>query len=173
MDFPGGSSSKESTCNAGDLGLIPGLGRFPWRKAWQPTPIFLPGESQGQRSLADYSPWHCKESVMTEWLSTAHKAENNLLKQWFSVSVCLGICWWTYEYRSLGPTFRVPDSVVLGQDLRICISSKVMLILLPENHVLRSTAMRLVFCYLDLTGEGSGTQRSKTIFPFIFWTFFL
>ena len=113
------------------------------------------------------------ESVMTEWLSTAHKAENNLLKQWFSVSVCLGICWWTYEYRSLGPTFRVPDSVVLGQDLRICISSKVMLILLPENHVLRSTAMRLVFCYLDLTGEGSGTQRSKTIFPFIFWTFFL
>ena len=35
---------KEFTCNAGDLGSIPGLGRFPWRKAWQPTPVFLPGE---------------------------------------------------------------------------------------------------------------------------------
>ena len=34
-----GSDTKESTCNAGDLGSIPGLGRFPWRKAWQPTPV--------------------------------------------------------------------------------------------------------------------------------------
>ena len=45
LGFPGGSVSKESTCNAGDLGSIPGLGRFPWRRAWQPTPVFLPGES--------------------------------------------------------------------------------------------------------------------------------
>ena len=43
--FPGGSDSKESACNVGDWGLIPGLGRFPWRRAWQPTPVFLPGES--------------------------------------------------------------------------------------------------------------------------------
>ena len=40
-----GSESKESPCNAGDLGSIPGLGRFPWRREWLPTPIFLPGES--------------------------------------------------------------------------------------------------------------------------------
>ena len=39
------------------LGLIPGLGRFPWRRAWQATPVFLPGESHGQRSLAGYRPW--------------------------------------------------------------------------------------------------------------------
>ena len=44
--FPGSSAGKESTCNAGDLGSIPGLGRFPWRRAWQPTPVFLPGESR-------------------------------------------------------------------------------------------------------------------------------
>ena len=50
--FPGGSDSEESTCNAGDLGLIPGLGRFPWRRAWQPIPVFLPGESPWKRSLA-------------------------------------------------------------------------------------------------------------------------
>ena len=37
-------------------GLIPGLGRFPWRREWQPTLVFLPGEFHGQRSLVSYSP---------------------------------------------------------------------------------------------------------------------
>ena len=41
----------------------------PWRKEWQPTPVFLPGESHGERSLADYSPRGCKESDMTERLT--------------------------------------------------------------------------------------------------------
>ena len=45
MDFPQSLVGKESVCNAGDLGLIPGSGRFHWRKKWQPTPVFLPGES--------------------------------------------------------------------------------------------------------------------------------
>ena len=40
--------------NIRDTNLIPGSGRFPWRRAWQPTPVFLPGESHGQRSLVDY-----------------------------------------------------------------------------------------------------------------------
>ena len=44
MGFPGGSEGKESTCNAGDLGFDPWVGKIPWR-AWQPTPVFLPGES--------------------------------------------------------------------------------------------------------------------------------
>ena len=49
------------------------LGRkIPWRKAWQPTPVFLPGESPWQRSLVGYSPWGSKESDMTEWLSRVH-----------------------------------------------------------------------------------------------------
>ena len=44
---------------AGDPGSIPGLGRvsIPWRRKWQPTPVFLPEESHGQRSLAGYIPW--------------------------------------------------------------------------------------------------------------------
>ena len=41
VSFPGGSNSKESACNAAD----PWVGRIPWRRAWQPTPVFLPGES--------------------------------------------------------------------------------------------------------------------------------
>ena len=44
------------------------LGRIPWRRAWQPTPIFLPGESQGQRNLVGCSPWGREESDTTEGL---------------------------------------------------------------------------------------------------------
>ena len=58
--FPGGTDGKESACNAGDLGVIPEfnpwIGKTPWRRAWQPTPVFLPRESHGQRSLVGYSP---------------------------------------------------------------------------------------------------------------------
>ena len=57
--FPGASDGKESACNAeatGDAGSI--LGREdPRRRKWQLTPVFLPGESHGQRSLAGYGPW--------------------------------------------------------------------------------------------------------------------
>ena len=49
-----------------DMGSIPGLGRSPWRRAWQPTPVFLLGESHGQRSLEGYSPWGLKEWDTTE-----------------------------------------------------------------------------------------------------------
>ena len=61
LGFPGGSGDKESACNAGDMGLISGLGR--------PTPVFWSGEFHGQRSLAGYNPWGCTESDMTEQLS--------------------------------------------------------------------------------------------------------
>ena len=54
--FPGGSDGKESACNAGRPGFDPWVRKIPWRKEWLPTPLFLPGEFHGQRSLADYSP---------------------------------------------------------------------------------------------------------------------
>ena len=52
--------------NIRDADSIPGLGKIPWRRAWQPTPVFLPGESHGQRNLGGYSPLGCKESDMPE-----------------------------------------------------------------------------------------------------------
>ena len=71
LGFPGGSDNKESACNAGDLGgedpleeglpmqemQAPGSGKIPWRREWQPTPVLLPGEFHGWRSLAGCSPW--------------------------------------------------------------------------------------------------------------------
>ena len=69
LNFPGGSSGKESTCQCRRWrrsGFSPWVGKIPWRRKWQPTPVFLPGEAYGQRSLAGYSPWGHKESDMTE-----------------------------------------------------------------------------------------------------------
>ena len=54
--YPGSSDGKESECNAGDLGSSSELGRSPGEGDWLLTPVFLPGESYGQRSLAGYSP---------------------------------------------------------------------------------------------------------------------
>ena len=68
LGFPGGSDRKESACSMEDQGSIPGFRKIPWRRKWQPRPVFLPGKSHGWRSLAGYSPWGRKESDMTEWL---------------------------------------------------------------------------------------------------------
>ena len=63
-EFPRWLSGKESACQYRRQGFDP------WRRKWQSTPVFLPGESHGQRGLVGYSPWGCKESDMTERLCT-------------------------------------------------------------------------------------------------------
>ena len=66
---------KESACRYrrhNRCGFDPWVGKIPWRRKWQPIPVFLPGKSHGWRSLAGYSPWDHKESDTTKWLSTQH-----------------------------------------------------------------------------------------------------
>ena len=69
-DFPGGAIGKKPPCQCKRRGFDPWVGKIPWRRAWQPTLIFLPGESHGQRSQAGYGPQGHKESNTTEPLST-------------------------------------------------------------------------------------------------------
>ena len=77
--FPGSSDSKESDCNAGYPGSIPGLERSLGGGNEKPTPVFLPGVFHGQRSLASYSPQGHKESDMTEQLTThTHTYTHNM-----------------------------------------------------------------------------------------------
>ena len=57
----GGANAGDKRCS-----LNPSVGKIPWRTAWQPTPVFMPGESCGQRSLAGYSLQGLKESNTTE-----------------------------------------------------------------------------------------------------------
>ena len=61
-------SSAEVKASACRPGFDPWVGKIPLRRKWQPTPVFLPGESHGRRSLEGYSPWGRKESDSTEWL---------------------------------------------------------------------------------------------------------
>ena len=84
--FPGSSDGKESTCHAGDLSSIPGLGRPPWRREWLPTLVFLPGESHGQRSLTSYTPWVTKSQ--TRWATNTFTFPHTYIQS-SSLSFCL------------------------------------------------------------------------------------
>ena len=71
LDFPGGSVVKNLPASVGDTGDSDSIwvGKMPWRRKWQPTPVFLPGESHGERRLEGYNPCGHKESDMTEQMS--------------------------------------------------------------------------------------------------------
>ena len=70
---------KNPPAKAGDIrdtASIPG--KIPWRRVWQPTPVSLPGEPHGQRSLAGYSPWGHTEEDRTEVTKHAHTSRQSL-----------------------------------------------------------------------------------------------
>ena len=105
LGFSGGSDGKESTCSAGDLGSIPESGRFPWRRAWQLTLVFLPGESHGCltvlkfRSLKSRHLQGCflprairkgSASVLLSWLVCVHLFP--YLFTLLSLYACLLLC---------------------------------------------------------------------------------
>ena len=75
-------SSEESFCQCRRLGFNSWVRKIPWRRIWQPTPVFLPGESHGQRRLSGYSPWGHKESDMTQQL-------NKNIKKMYDIRLCL------------------------------------------------------------------------------------
>ena len=60
----------------------PWVGKIPWRKKWQPTPVFLPGKSYGQMCLAGYRPWRRKELDTTEATEHEHEYPTYMRKQW-------------------------------------------------------------------------------------------
>ena len=78
--FPCGSAGKESTCNAGDLDSIPGLGRSPGKEKGLLTPVFWPGEFHGL-----YSPWGRKELNTTEQLSLHFTPHLGLVPLWILI----------------------------------------------------------------------------------------
>ena len=58
--FPGGASGGESICQSRRCRFDPWAGKIPWSREWQPTAVFLPGRSHGQRNRESYSPWVAK-----------------------------------------------------------------------------------------------------------------
>ena len=102
--FSGGSGNKEFACHAEDLSLIPRSGRFPWRRAYQPTPVFLSKECHGQRSLVGYSPWGLKVSDM-DWRLT-------LGCGWCVLKIRFGLC---FFLRSITEMMCSYCSYILGR----------------------------------------------------------
>ena len=75
IGLPWWLSGEESICQFWRPGFDPGVRKISWRRKWQPTPVFLPGKSHGQRSLVGYSLWGCKESDAIYWLN------NNVIRE--------------------------------------------------------------------------------------------
>ena len=88
----GGSDSEESACNE-ETQVHPCAGKIPWTWEWQPTPLFLPGESHRQRSLVAYSPWGCKRD--------GHNSATKQQQQMYPY------CTWA----SLKKSFLLPDFI--------------------------------------------------------------
>ena len=96
----------------GRPGFDPWVGKIPWKREWLPTPVFLPEEFHGQRSLAGYSPWGCREWDMTERLTLSlsrHIFYPFLFRWTFRLLPCLGYykqhCsehWGTYIFSKYG-----------------------------------------------------------------------
>ena len=83
LGFPGGSDGKESACNVGDLGSIPGLGRSPGGGHGNPRQYYCLENPHGWRSLVGYSPWGDKELETTERLSTLSLTASSMTGGWF------------------------------------------------------------------------------------------
>ena len=94
LGFTGGSAAKsllamwEVAHNGGDAGSVLGLGRSPGEGKWQPTPVFLPGKSHGQRSLEGYSPWGRKSWTRLSGYA-ATTPQQKLTRQCRSTGFCL------------------------------------------------------------------------------------
>jgi len=125
-----GSTSKEPACQCRRLKrcrLDPWVRKIPWRRAWQPTPVFLPGESHGQRSLAGYSPWGHR--VGHNWSDHMHTC----------IHVCIYTCEFAcrlhspikrldYHFYSYQPTER-QNNLLVREVEKLVISEDVSLIL--------------------------------------------
>ena len=93
LGYPGGNSGKEPVCQWGRhkrCRLSPWVGKIPWRRAWQPTPVFLPGKSHERRKLVGYSPWGHKEVDTTE---AAEHACNNCIHALLLCVKCTTALW--------------------------------------------------------------------------------
>ena len=117
------------------------VGKIPWKRKWQPTPVVLPVESQGQRSLAGYSPWGRNESAMTEQLSLSFSTKKDILfiiivvVQVLSHASLFSVPWTAASHASLSFTTSQSLLKLVSIELRIPSSHLVLyhpLLLLPS-----------------------------------------
>ena len=102
--FPGGPSDREPTCQCRRCSFDPWVRMIPWRREQQSTPVSMPGESHGQRSLVGNSPWGRKEWTTTEWLNNWTCLVNEF---WVELS-------FPFRVGTLNGQYQSPESALLG-----------------------------------------------------------
>ena len=117
-------------------GFDPWVGKIPWRRKWQPTPIFLPGESHGRRSLVGYSPWGGKESDTTERLH-------------FHFSLSIFHCIFVVQSLSCVQLFVTPWTAARQAFLSFTISQSLLKLtsielVMPSNHLILCNPLLLL-----------------------------
>ena len=112
--LPRWHSGKEFACQHRRWGFNCWVGKIPWRKKWQPTPAFLPGEFHRQRIQASYSPWGCKESDMTEHIHTYNCifSKGWYKNQWKKCAKKYYRSINNFPYYLHSPTTRLPSSAL-------------------------------------------------------------
>ena len=108
MGFPGGASGKEPACQCRKLEFDPWDRKIPWRRVQQPTSVFLPRESLGQRSSVGYSPQGRKELNSAETIQ--HARMHTLFLHSQAQLVCFDVQTWTH-YLENGPYFLLSVSL--------------------------------------------------------------
>ena len=102
---------KSICLQCGRPGFHPWVRRIPWRRKWHPTPVLLPGEFHGWRSLVGYSPWSCKELDTTERLHLHFQlSRSNILRfstSWAPLGLNTGMAgtWWLLDGRCSFPSW--------------------------------------------------------------------
>ena len=110
--FPQGTSGKEPACQwrrCKRCEFNPWVRKIPWRRAWQPTPVFLPKESHGQRNLVGYSPWYYKR-VRHDWSDSAHMQKHLQSSPPFIFLVTLKQAFWSTYSAQLTMVRRVIET---------------------------------------------------------------
>ena len=172
LGFPDGASGKEPACPCRRhkrVGLIPGSGRFPGRRAWKPTTVFLPGESHRQRSLAGYSRQGCKEPDTTK--VTYHACTENFCKsasvqkQYSSSSKKLKI---ELPYNPAIPLLGIYPKKMKNTISKRYIYSNVNSSIIYNSHDMEATIKRWmdkenVMCVYSL--KKNGTLKKNEILP--------
>ena len=115
MGFPGGIHDKEPACQCRRrkrCGFDPWVGNIPWRRKWQATPVFLPGESHGQRTLVGPSPWGHRVGHNWNDFARTHKLKQSSWLQKNGCVVALGV---SSQAVARSPGENVPLSMPCGK----------------------------------------------------------
>ena len=108
---------KEPTCQCRRHRFDPCSGKIPWRRKWQPTPVFLPGEPPGQKSLSCYSPQGHKESWLSDWMQCNWKVDFQESLDLGSAVIKNSPSLWT-TFLCVGYLVRLPNSGMKVLELR-------------------------------------------------------